>query len=43
VVADTGALVKALREGWIAGATLDVFEGELLNQNHSLTVFKASY
>ncbi|MDV3103284.1 glyoxylate reductase [Thermococcus waiotapuensis] len=27
-VVDTGALVKALKEGWIAGAGLDVFEEE---------------
>jgi len=27
-VIDTEALVKALREGWIAGAALDVIEGE---------------
>ncbi len=27
-VVDTGALVRALREGWIAGAGLDVFEEE---------------
>ncbi|WP_297437485.1 glyoxylate reductase [Thermococcus sp.] len=27
-VVDTGALVKALREGWIAGAGLDVYEEE---------------
>ncbi len=27
-VVDTEALVKALKEGWIAGAGLDVFEGE---------------
>ena len=39
-VVDTGALVKALREGWIAGAALDVFEEEPLNPNHPLTAFK---
>jgi len=27
-VVDSNALIKALREGWIAGAGLDVFEGE---------------
>jgi glyoxylate reductase len=39
-VVDTEALVKALREGWIAGAALDVFEEEPLNPNHPLTAFK---
>lgn len=39
-VVDTEALIKALREGWIAGAALDVFEGEPLNPNHPLTSFK---
>ncbi len=35
-VIDTKALVKALREGWIAGAGLDVFEEEPLSLNHPL-------
>jgi glyoxylate reductase len=39
-VVDTEALVRALREGWIAGAALDVFEEEPLNPNHPLTAFK---
>ena len=39
-VIDTNALVKALREGWIAGAGLDVFEEEPLPPNHPLTAFK---
>ena len=36
-VIDTDALVKALREGWIAGAGLDVFEEEPLPPDHPLT------
>ena len=28
-IIDTRALIKALKEGWIAGAALDVFEEEL--------------
>ncbi len=36
-VVDTEALVRALREGWIAGAALDVFEQEPLPPDHPLT------
>ncbi len=36
-VVDTDALVKALKEGWIAGAALDVFEQEPLPPDHPLT------
>ncbi len=36
-VVDTNALVKALSEGWIAGAGLDVYEEEPLPLNHPLT------
>ena len=39
-VVDTEALVKALEEGWIAGAALDVFEQEPLPPDHPLTKFK---
>ncbi|MEM3848187.1 MAG: NAD(P)-dependent oxidoreductase, partial [Zestosphaera sp.] len=37
---DTQALIKALNEGWIAGAGLDVYEEEPLPPNHPLTAFK---
>ncbi len=36
-VVDTDALVRALKEGWIAGAALDVFEQEPLPPDHPLT------
>jgi len=36
-VVDTDALVRALREGWIAGAGLDVFDQEPLPPDHPLT------
>lgn len=36
-VVDTDAFVKALQEGWIAGAGLDVFEEEPLPADHPLT------
>jgi glyoxylate reductase len=35
-VVDTGALVRALREGWIAGAALDVTDPEPLPADHPL-------
>ncbi len=38
-VVDTGALVKALSNGWIAGAGLDVYEEEPLPKDHPLTKF----
>ena len=37
-VVDTGALVRALDEGWIAGAALDVTEPEPLPADHPLLV-----
>ncbi|WP_297064602.1 hydroxyacid dehydrogenase [Thermococcus sp.] len=36
-VVDNKALVKALKEGWIAGAGLDVYEEEPLPEDHPLT------
>ncbi len=39
-VIDTNALIKALEEGWIAGAGLDVFEQEPLPPDNPLTKFK---
>ncbi len=39
-VIDTQALIKALEEGWIAGAGLDVFEQEPLSPDNPLTKFK---
>ena len=36
-VVDTNALVRALKEKWIAGAALDVFEEEPLPPDHPLT------
>jgi glyoxylate reductase len=35
-VVDQGALVRALREGWIAGAALDVFETEPIPPDNPL-------
>jgi D-3-phosphoglycerate dehydrogenase len=36
-IIDTNALIKALSEGWIAGAGLDVYEEEPLPEGHPLT------
>jgi len=36
-IIDTEALIKALKEGWIYGAGLDVFEEEPLPKDHPLT------
>jgi D-3-phosphoglycerate dehydrogenase len=38
-VVDTTALVRALREGWIAGAGLDVLDQEPLPSGHPLAAF----
>ncbi len=38
-VVDTEALIKALSNGWIAGAGLDVYEEEPLPKDHPLTKF----
>ncbi len=39
-IIDTNALVRALKEGWIRGAALDVFEQEPLPADHPLTKLK---
>ena len=39
-IIDEKALIKALKEGWIAGAALDVFEEEPLPKDHPLTKLK---
>jgi len=39
-IVDTSVLLRALKEGWIAGAGLDVFEEEPLRGNHELTALK---
>jgi phosphoglycerate dehydrogenase-like enzyme len=36
---DTEALIKALKEGKVAGAGLDVVEGEPIDDNHPLLAF----
>ncbi len=38
-IVDQGALVRALEEGWIAGAALDVFEAEPLPADSPLCRF----
>jgi glyoxylate reductase len=35
-IVDTNALIKALKEGWIAGAALDVYEEEPLPATNEL-------
>ena len=42
-VVDTNALVKALKEGWIAAAALDVFEQEPLPPDHPLYALENVY
>ncbi|MCD6357962.1 MAG: D-glycerate dehydrogenase, partial [Thermoproteales archaeon] len=42
-VVDTNALVKALKEGWIAAAALDVFEQEPLPPDHPLYTLENVY
>jgi len=39
-VVDTYALAKALEEGWIAGAALDVHEKEPINMDHPILKLK---
>ncbi|BFH72571.1 glyoxylate reductase [Sulfurisphaera javensis] len=38
-VVDENALIKALKEKWIAGAAVDVFENEPISSNHPLVRF----
>jgi phosphoglycerate dehydrogenase-like enzyme len=40
---DELALITALREGWIAGAALDVFEEEPLSQDNPLRSLENVY
>ena len=35
-IVDQHALVEALREGWIAGAAVDVFDEEPLSKDHAM-------
>ena len=42
-IVDTNALVKALKEGWIAGAALDVYEKEPLPKDSPLYELKNVY